>query len=58
VVYLANRLSHKYGFGCDPEDFNPLEDPASAELGLDAAWFDGLDSRAPGLYAVAKQVLA
>lgn len=58
TVYLANRLSHRYGFGCSADGYDPLEDPVSGELGLDAAWLADLDARAPGLYEVARQGLA
>ena len=58
VVYLANRLSHRYGFGCDAEAFDPLADPVAKELGLDAAWLAEIDQRAPGLFAVAREALA
>jgi hypothetical protein len=58
VVYLANRLSHRYGFGCDADGYDPMQDPVVEMLGLDAAWFADLDARAPGLYSVARQTLA
>lgn len=57
VVYLANRLSHRWGFGCQPEEFDPREDIAAWELGLDPMWLDALDARAPEMLATAKQVL-
>jgi putative nucleotidyltransferase with HDIG domain len=55
VAYLANRLSHRYGFGCDPDVYNIVGDPAFRELGLDAAWLTGNDGRAQGLFEVARQ---
>jgi putative nucleotidyltransferase with HDIG domain len=58
VVYLANRLSHRYGFGCEADGFDPLTDPVCGELGLDAEWLSELDQRAPGLFAVARSALA
>ena len=58
VVYLANRLSHRYGFGCDPDGFDPMGDAVCAELGLDAEWLTELDQRAPGLFAVARMALS
>jgi putative nucleotidyltransferase with HDIG domain len=57
VVYLANRLSHRYGFGCDPDDFDAIADPVVAELGIDWEWLSSLDQKAPGLFAVAREVL-
>jgi putative nucleotidyltransferase with HDIG domain len=58
VAYLANRLSHRYGFGCEPENANLLEDPVCALLDIDAAWLEATDVRAPGLFEVARQILA
>ncbi len=58
VVYLANRLSHRYGFGCEADGFDPLTDPVCGELGLDAEWLSELDQRAPGLFAVARSALS
>jgi HD-like signal output (HDOD) protein len=57
AVYLADRLSHRYGFGCDPDAYNLTADPAFRELGLDAGWLADTDSRAPGLYDIARQTL-
>lgn len=56
VVYLANRLSHRYGFGCEADGTDPLTDPVMAFLGLPPAWLAALDQKAPGLYAVARQI--
>lgn len=60
VCYLANRLSHRYGFGCDPEP-SDLEtfaaDEAFGILGLDEAWLAATDAHAPGLVAVARKAL-
>lgn len=56
VCYMANRLSHKYGFGCEPEEYDVLADPVAMQLGLDAVWVDALDQRAPGLFEVARQI--
>jgi len=58
ITYFANRLSHRYGFGCPAEDTIDLAgDAACAELGLDAAWLAEVDARAPGLVEVAKKIL-
>jgi hypothetical protein len=57
VIYLANRLSHRYGFGCEKEEFDPLTDPVTRELGLDAEWVAEIDQRAPGLFKVAREAL-
>jgi putative nucleotidyltransferase with HDIG domain len=58
VVYLANRLSHRYGFGCGADRFDPMTDPVVQELGLDAEWLAEIDQRAPGLFAIARAALA
>jgi putative nucleotidyltransferase with HDIG domain len=57
VVYLANRLSHRYGFGCDPDAYNLVGDPVFREFGLDADWLTESDGRAPGLFEVARKAL-
>ena len=58
MTYFANRLSHRYGFGCEPDpEMDLAGDPAFAELGLDAAWIEQVDARAPGLFEVARQIL-
>jgi putative nucleotidyltransferase with HDIG domain len=57
VAYLANRLAHRYGFGCEAEDADLLADPVCAVLGVDAAWLEAADQRAPGLFEVARQAL-
>jgi HD-like signal output (HDOD) protein len=57
VAYLADRLSHRYGFGCDPDAYNITGDPAFREMGLDAAWLTETDGRAQGLFDVASRSL-
>jgi putative nucleotidyltransferase with HDIG domain len=57
VCYAANRLSHRYGFGCPPEGDGVLEDAVFAYLDLDAAWIAKADVRAPGLFNAARQAL-
>jgi len=57
VVYLANRLSHRYGFGCDADGSDLADDPAVRELGLTTEWLASLDVKAPGLFSVARQIL-
>ena len=58
VAYAANRLSHKYGFGCTPEQADLLEDPVFQGLGLDARAIEKLDLHAPGLFEVARKFVA
>lgn len=58
IVYLADRLGHRYGFGCDPDpDTNLMADPIFAEFGLGAAWLADTDAHAPGLFDVARVAL-
>jgi putative nucleotidyltransferase with HDIG domain len=57
LTYLANRLSHRYGFGCTPDESDLLEDPVVAELQLGDGWLDETDCHAPGLVDVAKKIL-
>jgi putative nucleotidyltransferase with HDIG domain len=57
LVYLADRLSHRYGFGCDPDAYNLLGDPISRDFHVDATWLTDNDSRAQGLFDVARQSL-
>jgi putative nucleotidyltransferase with HDIG domain len=58
VTYMANRLSHRYGFGCPVEEATLVEDPICTRLGLNDAWQADLDKRAPGLFQVARQIVA
>jgi HD-like signal output (HDOD) protein len=57
VTYMANRLSHRYGFGCEADPVDLLPDPVCKELGIDQAWLDQTDRHAPGLVDVAKKIL-
>ncbi|MGE0042568.1 MAG: HDOD domain-containing protein [Vicinamibacterales bacterium] len=59
VAYLANRLSHRYGFGCAAVTDPPLlDEPFARELGLDEAWLCDVDQRAPALFEIARSILA
>lgn len=58
LLCCANRLSHRYGFGCDAEEVDLLAEPAAAEIGFTATWLEETDARAPGLFKVARQFLA
>jgi putative nucleotidyltransferase with HDIG domain len=58
VTYMANRLSHRYGFGCPAEDTSLADDPICTRLGLNETWQADLDRRAPGLFQVARQIVA
>ena len=58
VAYVANRLAHRYGFGCPTDSANLLEDATCVAVGLNEAWLADLDKRAPGLFQVARQIVA
>jgi putative nucleotidyltransferase with HDIG domain len=58
VTYMANRLSHRYGFGCPADEASLVEDPICTRLGLNDTWQADLDRRAPGLFQVARQIVA
>jgi len=59
VCYVANRLSHRYGFGCAASpDALVLDDPIAARLGLTEAWLTDLDARAPELFKSAADAFA
>ena len=58
VVYLADRLSHRYGFGCERDEAAIVGDALCARLHPTAAWLEAVDGRAEGLYAVARKILS
>jgi putative nucleotidyltransferase with HDIG domain len=58
TTYIANRLSHRYGFGCPTDEANLLEDEICTKAGLSEAMLADLDRRAPGLFQVARQIVA
>ncbi len=57
VIYFANRLSHHYAFGCMRDDRPLVDDPCCVRLALTEAWLQSLDTRAVGLYTVARRIL-
>jgi HD-like signal output (HDOD) protein len=57
IAYLANLLSHRYGFGCERDPLDVLADPVCARLDIDRTWLDATDAHAPGLFQVARQIL-
>jgi putative nucleotidyltransferase with HDIG domain len=58
IAYAANRLAHRYGFGCAREEFDPLEDPVLADLRMDAEGLARIDRQAPHMYEMARQLSA
>ncbi len=57
VAYLGDRLSHRYGFGCEKEQYDITADPVFQGFGLDPEWLADTDARAPGLFEVARRTL-
>jgi HD-like signal output (HDOD) protein len=57
IIYSANRLAHRYGFGCEPEPEDLLADPVFAELGIGEIRLAALDAEAPALYNTTKHIL-
>jgi putative nucleotidyltransferase with HDIG domain len=57
VIYFADRLSHRYAFGCEKDESSLLEDATCVEVAATEEWIQSIDSRAAGLYAVARKIL-
>lgn len=57
IAHVADRFAHRYGFGCDVIDWEPLEDPVARSLGITAEWLTRTDSYVPGLFDVARRIL-
>jgi hypothetical protein len=59
VCHIANRLAHRYGMGCSADDSDDLlDDPFIRVIGGDATWLNRMDVWAPGLFEVARQIIA
>jgi HD-like signal output (HDOD) protein/CheY-like chemotaxis protein len=60
LTYTANRLSHRYGFGCPPESESDvlLNDPVCAGLGLDAKLLDALDQESLEISVTAQHLVS
>jgi HD-like signal output (HDOD) protein len=57
VLYVANRLAHRYGFGCDVEEDAALaSDPVVLALGGTQHWIDDMDRQAPLIEEAAAQM--
>ena len=57
VIYLADRLSHRYGFGCECDDTPIVDDVKCARLAVNDEWLQDMDNRAPGLFVAATRAL-
>jgi putative nucleotidyltransferase with HDIG domain len=60
LTYVANRLSHRYGFGCPPDTDKDvlLADPMCAALGFNDAWLDRLDQEALAIGVTAQHLVS
>jgi HD-like signal output (HDOD) protein len=59
VAYVANRLAHRYGFGCAATPAEDLTaDPVFQRFGLNETWLAGMDTKAPELMAGAQATFA
>ncbi len=59
VAYVANMLSHRYGFGCEAApDEGLLKDQVVKRMSITESWLDALDQRAPELFESARQIVA
>jgi HD-like signal output (HDOD) protein len=56
MIYVANRLAHKYGFGCSREEVDIAADPYFTHVGVDAATVKRFDDHAPGLFEIARKI--
>ncbi len=56
VTYVANRLAHRYGFGCEPEIDDALgSDPVLQSFGAGPAWVAEMDLQAPVIAEAAQK---
>jgi putative nucleotidyltransferase with HDIG domain len=60
LTYLANRLAHRYGFGCPPDEDrgNLTDDPICGALALQPGWLDRLDQEALNLSVFARHLVS
>ncbi len=59
VTSVANRFSHRYGFGCEAtRDDSLLENETAQSVGVTASWLAELDKTAVSLFDTARDVIA
>ncbi len=58
TIYAANRLAHRYGFGCDADSADVLTDPIMREMGIDEARLAALDATAPTKFETIRNAIA
>jgi putative nucleotidyltransferase with HDIG domain len=56
VAYAANRLAHRFGFGCPVEEFDPLTDPVFPAMKIDEPALARIEKQARKMYDVARQL--
>jgi putative nucleotidyltransferase with HDIG domain len=57
VAAAANRLAHRYGFGCSADTSDPLLDPVMLSVGFNERRLAHIDAYAPGLFEIARQIV-
>ena len=57
IVYAANRLAHRYGFGCAKEEVTLAAEPPFALVGITEKALARFDERAPGLFEIARKIV-
>ena len=57
IAYGANRLAHRFGFGCRAEDFDPLSDPVFAALLVDETKVARIEEQARKMFDGARQLV-
>jgi putative nucleotidyltransferase with HDIG domain len=58
VTYVANRLGHRYGFGCEAEVGDDLvDDPMYRALGLSDEWLADVDRQSTLLFEAANAIV-
>ncbi|MFM8532290.1 MAG: HDOD domain-containing protein, partial [Acidimicrobiia bacterium] len=57
IIYAANRLAHRYGFGCELDRSNLLTDPTMVEAGVDDHVLAKLDLAATKHYEDMRRAL-
>ena len=57
MIYAANRLAHRYGFGGEPDGANLIEDPTVREAGVTETVLTKLDLAASTMYDDTRRVL-
>ena len=56
IAYAANRLAHKYGFGCPAEDFDAMSDSVFAAMQVDEAKLTRIEEQARRMFDGARRL--